>query len=45
MPTRQEMEADINRVPDRLDIEIPEARKRMDELLRRPRSIGLRTAG
>lgn len=31
--TRAEMRADIDRILDRLDTEIPEAQKRMDELL------------
>lgn len=43
-PTRAEMEADINRILDRLDVEIPEAQKRMDELLRSLRSMRTRTA-
>ena len=38
-PTRAEMQAEINRILDRLDAEIPEAQKRMDELLRRLRDI------
>lgn len=40
VPTAEEaeMQADINRILDRLDIEIPEAQKRMDELLARLRT-------
>jgi hypothetical protein len=37
-PTPAEMQAEINRILDRLDAEIPEAQKRMDELLRRLRN-------
>jgi len=36
-PQRVEMQAEIDRILDRLDAEIPEAQKRMDELLARLR--------
>jgi len=36
-PQRMEMQAEIDRILDRLDAEIPEAQKRMDELLARLR--------
>jgi len=43
-PTRAEMQAEINRILDRLDAEIPEAQRRMDELLRRLRDTHPRAA-
>jgi hypothetical protein len=43
-PTRAEMQAEINRILDRLDAEMPEAQKRMDELLRRLRNTHTRAA-
>jgi hypothetical protein len=44
LPPKREMEADIDRILDRLDAEIPEAQKRMDELLARLRTTRIGAA-